>query len=287
MYRKNFVGNDRFWIFSSLVGVALLYLNLVWKATENIDQLTTNSLFAGAIIWLLWRKRNDLEYDSDPVSSFIGLLLLGSILSKTMTLFWFESTLLFSLPLSVAIALALIASGVRGFGQYLQELFFAWFLFFPTGAIGNFIDSIVHITILNAKFATYFLYYLGFNVATQGNQVMISLPQSGAFKAIVDYPCAGVPMILLILKLALIFVAFVPLPKYLQLLIPTFSIILGFFLGVIRVCLLTLFIPEPAQFAYWHGAQGSQIFSTLAIAIFSAFCYLILRQQELKASNES
>lgn len=287
MYRKNFVGNDRFWIFSSLVGVALLYLNLVWKATENIDQLTTDSLFAGAIIWLLWQKRDDLEYDSDPVSSFIGLLLLGLILSKTMTLFWFESTLLFSLPISLAIALALIASGFGGFSQYLQELFFAWFLFFPSGAMGNFIDSIVHITILNAKFATYFLYYLGFNVATQGNQVMISLPQLGVFKAIVDYPCAGVPMIILMLKLALLFVAFVPLPKYQQLLIPTFSIIIGFFLGVIRVCILTLFIPKPAQFNYWHGTQGSQIFSTLAIAIFSAFCYLILRQQELKASNES
>ncbi len=287
MYRKNFVANDRLWLFSSLIGVAVLYLHLVWQATENIDQLTTDSLFAGAIIWLLWRRRHDLEYNSDPVSSFIGLLLLGLILSKTLTLFWFESTLLFILPLSMAIALALIASGFRGFGQYIQELFFAGVLFFPTGAIGNFIDSLVHITILNAKFATYLLYYLGFNVATQGNQVMISLPELGVFKAIVDYPCAGVPMILLMLKLALLFVAFVPLPKAQQVLVPTFSMIFGFFLGVIRVCILTLFIPEPAQFAYWHGTQGSQIFSTLAIAIFSGFCYLILRQQELKASKVS
>ncbi len=273
-----------FVIFSILISLAVLYLSLIWKTTANIDRLTTDTLFWSVILWLLWRKKESLVFHSDPVSSFGGLVLLGLVLSKAITLYGFEANLLTLLPIFSAIALTLIASGIKGFGQYWQELFFTWFLFFPTGVIGNFIDRTIHITILNAKFATYFLYYLGFNTASEGNQIILSLPDLGKFKAIVDYPCAGVPMILLILKLAFLLIAVVALPKMQQILIPVFSLGLGFILGVIRVCILTLYIPHKTQFAYWHGHQGSQIFSTLAIVIFSGFCYWIVSRYELKSS---
>lgn len=285
MYGKYCVSGDRLWLGFSLVGMAILYLGLIWKTTGDLDQLTISMVFWGAIIWLLWRKRNYLQYRSEPVSSFIGLLLLGLILSKTTTLFWFESTLLPLLPIAGAIALALIASGFEGLFQYRRELFFAWFLFFPEGVIGHFIDRTVQITILNAKFATYFLYYIGFDVSSQGNQVILSLPELGEFKAIVDYPCAGIPMILLMLKLALLLISMTPLPKRERLLIPSFSIALGFFLGVVRVCVLTLLIPNSARFDYWHGAAGSQIFSTLAITIFAGFCWWILERKETIETN--
>ena len=280
MHSKKISNYHKFWLSSSLIGIAALYLILMWKTTGDIDQLTTDSLFWGAIFWLLWRKKDNLDYRSDPLSSFIGLLLLGLILSKALSLFWFESILLPILPISAAIALCLMASGLKGLGQYFQELFFVWFLFFPTGVIGLFIDGVVHISVLNAKLATYFLYYVGFNVASQGNQVLLSLPEAGNVEAIVDYPCAGVPMILLMLKLSLLLVSLITLSSKQKILIPIFSIGLGFFLGVIRVCILTLSIPNPTQFDYWHGAQGSQIFSTLAIVIFAGFCYWFLETKQ-------
>jgi len=276
---QSFVKSDRLWLSSSLLGLAMLYLSLIWKTTGDVDQLTTSTVFWGAIIWLLWRKRSILQFRSQPVSSFIGLLFLALILSKITTLFWFESTLLPLFPLSSAIALALIASGFGGMIQYRRELFFAWFLFFPEGVIGHFIDNIVQITILNAKFASYFLYYIGFNVVSQGNQVILSLPELGEFKAIVDYPCAGIPMILLMLKLALLLISFASMSRQERWIIPLFAIACGFLLGVIRVCILTLLIPNPTRFDYWHGAQGSQIFSTLAITIFAGFCYWILERK--------
>ena len=173
MYSKQIIKYDQTLLFLSLIGISILYLNLIWRTTGNVDQITISFLFWVAILWLLWRKRHDFKYRSDPVSSFIGLLLLGGILAKTFTLFWFESVLIPLLPISATIALALIASGFTGLGQYSRELFFAWFLFFPTGVIGRFLDGIVHITIFNAKFATYFLYYLGFDVTSRGNQVLL------------------------------------------------------------------------------------------------------------------
>ena len=277
MYVKNLVKNDRLWLFSSLIGISLLYLSSIAKTTGDIDRLSTDALFWGVIIWFLWRKKERLNFDSDAFSSFIGFLLLGLGLFKTITLYSFESTLIPLFPVLMATALALIASGFRGLSQYVRELFFIWFLFFPTGVIGNFLDRIIHITVLNAKIASYFLYYLGFNVANSGNEVILFLPELGKFKAIVDYPCAGVPMILLIFKLSLLLISCVYLTRKQQVLIPAFSLIFSFLLGVIRVCILTLSIPNQAQFNYWHGAQGSQIFSTLAVIVFSGFCYWLLQ----------
>ena len=278
MYGKNQIRED-YLLLSSLIATAILYLNLIWN-TGDIDLVSTGGFYWGAIIWLLWRKRDRIKYSREPVSSCLGLCLLGLIIFKVLNLFWFESTLLPLFPLAVAITLALIASGFKGLSQYWQELFFAWFLFFPEGAIGHAIDNIVRITILNAKFATYFLYYIGFDVASKENQVLLSLPELGQFKAIVDYPCAGVPMILLMLKFALLLISLASLSKQEKLIVPLFSIVLGFSLGVVRVSILTLLIPNQSKFDYWHGAEGSQIFSILAITIFAGFCYWILEKKQ-------
>ena len=280
-YYKKIAKSNRFLLLTSLLFLSIFHLNLVWKNTNDIDQLTTNILFYVAIFWLLWQQKLDIKIRSDWFSSLMGLSLLVIIIIKTISLFNFESDLLSLIPFGFCISLALIASGFKDLGQYWKELFFAWFLFFPTGVIGNFIDSIVKITVLNAKFATYFLYYVGFNVTNRGNEVLLSVPNLGDYKAIVDYPCAGVPMILLMLKLSLLLVSFFPVEKSQCFSIPIVSIAIGFFLGVIRVCILTLVIPEQATFDYWHGAEGSQIFSTLAIMIFAGFAYWILNRDSL------
>ena len=277
------INDERLWLFSILISLAILYLGLVWKTTRNLDTFTTDSLFWVTILWLLWNKKDNLKYKTDATSNFLGLCLLGLTISKTIALLSFEAALLPLFPIVITISLALIASGFKGLNQYMREFFFAWFLFFPTGVIGHFIDKIIYITIMNAKVATYILYYLGFNVSSNGNEVLLNLPELGSFKAIVDYPCAGVPMILLILKLALLFISCVNLNKDQKILIPAFSILLGFLLGVIRVCILTLLISDRTQFDYWHGSQGSQIFSTLAIVIFSGFCYWIVQKNQQSA----
>lgn len=264
------------WAAISIISLGILYLNLIWKTTDS-DRTLTDLLFYSAICALLWRRKNTLVFKSDW-SSLVGLFSLTIVAIKAITLFSFEATLIPLIPFFGAISLALITSGIRGISQYKKEIFFAWFLFFPTGVIGHFIDDLIKITVLNAKFATYILYYVGFDVANQGNRVILDLAEIGQFTAIVDYPCAGVPMILLMLKLSLLLVCFFPFTKQQNILIPSISIIIGFTLGVIRVCILTLLIPQPAKFNYWHGSSGDQIFSTLAIIIFAGFAYWMLER---------
>jgi cyanoexosortase A len=270
--------NKKTWAAISIISLGVFYFNLLWKTTGNIDSLTTDLLFYSAICSLLWRRKHSLVLNSDIFSSFIGLSLLAVLLIKSITLFSFEATLISLIPFFAAISLALITSGIRGIRQYQKEIFFAWFLFFPPGVIGHFIDRLIKITVLNAKLATYLLYYIGFSVSNQGNEVRLNLSELGQFTAVVDYPCAGVPMILLMLKLSLLLVCFFPFSRQQKILIPSVSIAIGFILGVIRVCILTLLIPEPTKFDYWHGGYGSQIFSTLAIIIFSIFAYWMLEK---------
>ena len=273
--------NDKFWLFSSLVSFAVLYLNLVWKTTSNLDKLSTESLFWAAIFCLLWKQKDKLKLKSTLFSNCFGLVLICLVLAKSFSLYWFESTLIPLIPFLLTFGLALIASGFMGLKQYWRELFFAWFLFFPDGAIGTIIDKSIHITVINAKFASFLLHYVGFNVASQSNKVLLNLPDLGNFTAVVDYPCAGLPMIILMLRISLLLIAFFPLPKKERILIPLTSFGIGFGLGVIRVCILTLLLPTEAKFDYWHGSNGSQIFSTLAIVIFSIFCHSMLKKYEL------
>ncbi|ELS01847.1 Transmembrane exosortase [Xenococcus sp. PCC 7305] len=287
VFYREIAKKNGFWLWTILLFLGVFYLNLVWKALGNIDDLITNILFYGAVLGLIWRRRDRINLNSNFFASFLGLSLLVVIVIKTLSLFSFESNLLSLVPFCAGLGVALIASGLRGLRQYGQELFFAWFLFFPTGLIGNFIDNIVKITVLNAKFATYCLYYLGFNVINRGNEVILSLPSLGNYKAIVDYSCAGMPMILLMLKLSLLLVSFFPVAKSQCFSIPMVSIVIGFVLGVVRVCILTLAIPEQATFDYWHGTEGSQIFSTAAIMIFAAFAYWMLNRDGLLDSSHA
>ncbi len=273
--------SDRFWLFSSLVCSAILYLNLSWKTTVDIDRLTTESLFWIAILWLLWRRRDKLNFKSSLFSTCFGSVLIFLVLTKSFSLFWFESTLIPLIPIFISFGLALIASGFKGLRQYWRELFFSWFLFFPEGVIGTLIDKVIHITVINAKLASFLLHYVGFNVDSYSNHVVLYLPELGKFTALVDYPCAGVPMIVLMLRISLLLIAFFPLPKKERILVPLVSLGIGFGLGVIRVCILTLLLPNESRFDYWHGTEGSQIFSTLAIVIFYFFCHSVLKKYSL------
>lgn len=265
------------WAAIAIVSLGIFYFSLLWKSTGgDVDRLVTDFVFYAAICGLLWRRKDSMQLRSDPISSLFGLALLSLLVVKASTLFAFEARFIPLLPFFFALAITLVSCGVKGIISFRTELFFAWFLFFPTEVLGRLVDSLLKITVVNAKFATYLLYYVGFDVANKGNEVILSLPNMGQYRAIVNYPCAGVPMIALMLQVSLLMISYVALPKNLKLIVPMTSVAIGFFLGVIRVGILTVLIPEPASFDYWHGSAGNQIFSTMGIAIFAGFAYWIL-----------
>ena len=275
---KRLLKSDKFWLFSILISFAVFHLNVTWKVTGDPNRLTIDLFFWAAILFLLWRRRDRLRVDSDLASAFLGLLLIVLVLVKSISLFWFESSLLKFAPFVAVLGIALLASGFKGLRQYWLELLFSCLMFFPTSGLESLMDSQFQISILTAKSSAYLLYYLGFNTATQSNEVLLSLPQGGNFRALVDYQCTGVPMMLLMLKLSLLLQSFFPMKWLERFFLPMVAVSLGFFLGVIRVSILTLTMPDPAKFDYWHSTEGAQIFSTLSILIFSFLCYSVLQR---------
>ena len=148
-------------------------------------------------------------------------------------------------------------------------------------------ETTINITIITAKISTYCLYYLGFNVASNGDEVILISSDLEKYKAIVNLPCTGASMMLLMLKLALLLIIFFQLSKIKKVFIIFISLGIGFISGVIRVSFLTLTIPNSARFDYWHGTGGSQIISTLAVIMFACFCYWMLPQQNHKTLSDN
>ncbi len=270
---------DKLFFFICLLNTGIFYLTISWQFTKNWDRVITDSLFFGAIFYILWQRQNQIQFKRNLLFSLIGTSLITIVIIKSLTLFSFEDKLIFLIPFLLLLGFCLLTSGFYGIFQYRGELFLSAVLFFPEEVLGIFLEKLVSVTVLNAKVATYLLYYLGFNVTSQDNKILLFLPEVGSFQAIVNYSCSGMPMIILLLKLAFLLIFLFPFNKKQILLIPLLSIWLGFTLGVIRVCILTLLIHQPTNFDYWHGDDGAQIFSTLAMIIFSLFAYWLVQKQ--------
>ena len=276
---------NKLFFFICLFNIGLFYFSITWQFTENWDRVITDSLFFGAIFYILWQRQNQIQFKRNLLSSLIGTSLITIVIIKSLTLFSFEDKLIFLIPFLIFLGFSLLTSGFYGIFQYKGELFLSGVLFFPEEVIGIFLEKLVSVTVLNAKVATYLLYYFGFNVTRENNHILLFIPEVGNFQAIVNYSCSGMPMIILLLKLALLLIFLFPFSKKQIILIPLLSILLGFTLGVIRVCILTLLIHQPTNFDYWHGDDGAQIFSTLAIIIFSFFAYWLVQKQGFLESH--
>lgn len=274
--------STRLWFFYGLVSLAIVYLGLIWKTTADLDHLITESLFWGVIIYLLWQKRTNLQHSNQLLSTFFSISLITVTLYGIVNLAEFNNELIFLFPFVSVLGILLLTLEFQKLCLCWRELIFSLVLFIPNQYFDLLLESTIKITVLTAKISTYLLYYLGFNVANQGDEVILFSPDSGKFTAIVNLPCTGSSMMLLMLKLALLLVIFFQISKIKKISLILISLGIGFISGVIRVSFLTLTIPNPERFNYWHGAEGSQIISTLAVIIFSSFCYWMLPQQNHK-----
>ncbi len=266
MGRLKLIKNLPFLLLSLAAGSIALHLNLTWRS-ENNDLLSCSLLFWIAVSYLIWEKRDRLNFESDIFSSFFGLSLITLVLFKSMHLFGDDVFLRISPFLSV-LGLGLLASGFKGLKQYWQELLLFGFIAVPWESIYLFID----LSLLTAKFATFVLWLLGFEVSRQG--VLVILP-TGSIE--VYDGCSGIRMIFQLLGIALIFVLIVADSWKQKIFLPILAIILGFVVNGVRVALMAILVALSDQeaFKYWHLGNGSLIFSLIAVMIFGLICVLL------------
>jgi cyanoexosortase A len=271
---------NKLYLFGIAVGLTALHLLLIWRLTSDIDQMIINVLFWGAFLCLLWRKQDILNLDSGILSSFFGLLLIALVFVKSISLFWVESYFLKIFPLMAAIGLGLMASGIKGLKQYWRELIIALLLCIPDSLLVQIIEELCKVTTSTAKFAAFVLWYTGFQVSRQGANITLS---SGS--VVVSTLCTGISTALLLLKLSVVFILMFPTDWLKKILVPIGAIFIAFVTSGFRVALMALVVSNHQAFSYWHGGEGNQIFSTIAILIFGLFCRFLLQSEGKQGSR--
>ncbi len=285
MINLQLLKNPQIRILCSFICLIIFHQVITWKITANIDLITTNLVFYGVIIWLLWKKRTEITLQNNKITQFLGIVLISAIFAKsffislpTDTQFWRVSALISTF------GFILIIGSWQGLKQFWVELFILCLMLFPSSILEKFIENEIKLTILTAKFSAFWLHYIGFEVQRHLNN--ISLPNGSVF---VGYSCTGTPMIVLILKLSLLFSMMFPLPWKQKLWVVIGGLAMCFLLGGIRVGLLAVIVADKPIFDYWHGTQGSQIFSTLSMVGFASLCKYMLdsfNQKDYSSQND-
>jgi cyanoexosortase A len=272
--------NSKFYLFGIAVGLSVLHLVLTWRLSSDIDLLIVGAIFWGAILWLLWRKQDKINLESDIFSSFFGILLIVLVLVKSISLFWVESSFLRIIPIIATLGIGLLASGIKGLKQYWRELIIVLLLSLPESSFLQVIEDIFNATTLTANFAVLLLWYLGFEVSRQGADII--LPNGSV--SVAPF-CTGVSNALLLLKLSVLFILMFPTDWLKKILVLIGSVVIAFVTSGIRVALMAVVVSNQEAFRYWHGPPGNQIFATLSILIYGLFCRFLLRPAKLASPD--
>lgn len=268
--------SSQFWLLVIGTGLAAIHLTLVSR-TGHDEMFSTSLLYWVAVSSLVWKKRDQLKLGSSILATGCGIILMAIILLRSQSLASFDSFLRVA-PLLSAIALGLLASGIRGLKQYWQEFVVFGFLIPHSGVLSQMFDA----SFITAEFATLLLWISGFDVSRQG--VYVSLP-AGSVE--VNPGCSGYGSMLQLLSIAVIYLLMFPTSRLQRLLLPIVAILLGFGVNGIRVAIMTvLSASDRAAFEYWHNGEGSLVFSLLSVLLFSGLCWVLGQPAAELAGNE-
>ena len=273
------IKDDKYWLLALSIGLVVLHISLTDK-TQSIRILSMVVIFWGAIISMLWDRKDTLRLESNLFSMVFGTVLLTLALLKTTQLAG-DSAFVQVLPLIFGVGMGAIASGIKGLRQYWRELIALFVLALPGEAfsqpIGWTIALLTPETIatVTAKCSTFLLEVLNFDVRLDG--VLIHLPNSVV--EVAD-ACARLRVLDFLLRLSILFLFMFPTHRWGKILVPLSAVIVGFTINVIRISLMAhLAATSEEAFHYWHTGGGSQIFSVISILIFGWICFWLIRPE--------
>jgi cyanoexosortase A len=264
------------WLLLLAVSLAALHL-LMLARVDQPDQLNISLLLWLAVIYLLWEKRQFLYLRSGPFASSLGTILIGFVLLRTFSPAGYH---LGVSPLLSGLGAGLLASGTRRLRDYWRELII---LSLPIVSLAcSFILEMISLPILTTQFATYLLWSLGFEVQRQG--VFIFQP-TGIVE--VYAACSGVSSILQMLNLSVVFLLLFPTTLAQKAICLVVASLIGFISNGIRVAIMALLVAfsNRQAFDYWHGGQGSMIFSVIATLMLISFLWLAFLRQPAPTSS--
>jgi cyanoexosortase A len=266
---RNSLTTPHFFLLVLSAAVIAIHLTLTYKIGSP-DRQIASLLFWGTAAHLIWERHQKLKFETGIGASLCGGLLLLILLLKCLG--YCEQSFLMSYPFFAGIALALIASGFRGFKIYGQELVLLFFLGIPEVLLAKLTDPAP----FTAQFAHSFLWYAGFPVTQNG--IYLQLPGGNVE---VYSGCSGVSAMSQLLGMAVLFLTLLPLPWkwYQKLILPIAAVAIGFVVNSLRVALMAIFVSQKqmAAFEYWHDGSGSLVFSVISTLLLVLLVWVLIK----------
>ncbi|MFQ3679397.1 MAG: archaeosortase/exosortase family protein [Pseudanabaenaceae cyanobacterium] len=268
------------WGLAALAGLLTVWLSQ-WGPTRDALFNVETLVFVGAAVYTGWRDRQRLQWHGDRLGTILGFGLLGWVLVRghwARLYLSADDTLAGAMPAVAALAWYLLAAGVRGLRHHWRSLLCLGLAVLPLKPLfGAFALIRGYVTVVDAQFAHYLLWYLGFDAVRQGSEVVL------AGRAIDIYEdCSSFAAVYLLLRLALVLILLFPLSDRWRGGLVLAAIALGVFFNGVRMVLLALLLAngQDEAFRFWHGpgAPGNQIFSTLTIVAFGLLANLGLEE---------
>ncbi len=272
--------------FLSLVILGLIfaiYLRIYWRCNEDINQVFVLGIIYACFFFKFYQKQNEISFSSSFWSRLTGLLLIFIPLVRSRFLLIVEEgydfrnlSLVFCL-ISIIGYIILIA-GFRGLKKFPQELIFlgvaSLFILFIKKLLGIILtvqSENNFISVISAKFATFFLWYLGFNPTNQGAIIHVN-----SASAYVGIACTGWNLFFMLCQLSfcvLLLFHYSLKNPFLPFLL---SLLISFILSIIRIMIMALVVKDDAVFDYWHGGDGSSLFISAGMILFWGIIFLKL-----------
>ena len=265
------------WLLGVTAALIAIHINAVSKFDGDIDKTSISVVCWGVFLLLISRKHQTLKLQSDPISSFVGLALMFSLLVRSMFVHIPNDILVEISPLFTFLGLGLLASGFKGLKQYGQEAIVIFTLVLPQVLVATVVEKFVDLNAIAAQFSYYLLWYSGFNVQLQGVNIILPTGSVEVYSG-----CSGLIPMLMMFKLSLLFLVMFPTKTVEKIFLPIVAVFIAFVVNGFRIALMALLVAfsNSATFDYWHQGDGSQIFSLISILIFGLFCRFLLQQDK-------
>jgi len=287
MHALKLVNNSKYWLLGIAACLVTIHFYLSSKA-DDLEAMSLSIIFWGAIISLIWEKKDDLNLESGIFSSLLGSIILILVLFKTTQLS--SSGLFLQLfPLICGLGLGLIASGVKRLKQYWQEFILLLVLALPgERALSYLFEQLTSVTIsedlttLTAKFAAFTLGILGFQVSLDQTDIILSNTVVNVYEG-----CSGARGMDFLLRLSILILVMFPTDNLRKILAPVAAILVALIVNGFRVTLMSYLANtgDNQAFDYWHLGNGSQIFGVIAVVIYGFICFLMLQQNQSEAPS--
>lgn len=262
----------KIWLLPIAGCLIALHFHQTWKAGLT-NLVVTSILFFAAIFLRLSKRTNTLNLESTVFSRMLGICAIALLLYNSIPI-PNEHFPIRLFPFISALGIALLASGIKGLKQYWQELMLLLVLGVPLEALIQPINEIFGVTTLLAKFSTFILWYLGFDVSRQGEFIILQTKATW-----VGPNCSGILTMLWMVQLGLLFLVMFPTKLLHKILVPVAAILIVVIVNGIRIAIMSLLAAHDYQmFEYWHSDKA-QIFSTIPLLLFAGFCKFLIKQK--------